>query len=91
MILVCGRILLSKKISVRVSQEDYNYLKSRPISMSQWIRTAIRQLKSIRKYAKKHTKEKYLADPEFRVRIQLKSSIRQQKRKLRQRGNVNVF
>lgn len=78
---------MNKRISIRVSEEDYQYLKTRPIGISQWVRTAIRQLKSIRGYAKRHTKEKYHNDSEFRAKIQLKSSIRQEKRRLR---NIDV-
>jgi hypothetical protein len=34
---------MNKRISIRLSTNDYRYLKSRPITISQWVRSAIRR------------------------------------------------
>jgi len=57
---------MKKQISVYVTQEDYSFLKSRQVSMSQWIRTSIKFLKSREAKNLEHYNNKYKTDKVFR-------------------------
>jgi len=54
-----------KKITIRITRKDFEYLQTRRISLSQWVRAAIRQLQLQHNFLKEVMRKKRL-DPEYR-------------------------
>ena len=60
-----------KRITVRIDDETYEYLKTRQVSLSRWVRTAIRYVKSRNKKFLTYYKKRYASDPIFRSKEQI--------------------